>query len=396
MRTEMLNFTFWRTVWRRFSADRCFTEAQALTYTTLFSLVPLLALAFAIARLFIQAEDIVAVSEQFLTRFLNPAAIETVQETLLRLLAKAQQAPLGRASMLIFFVMILGLLMETEGVLNRIFRVKKGRSFPQKIAAYWMILTLGPIFLLLPPAGAFYLSHFAKKFVATLLLKVLYVLTVVLFFTGLYLYLPNRRIPLRAALFGGGVAGLMWLLTAYLYTFYTSKAVAYSKLYGSLSALPFFLLWLFLSWAVTLFGAEAAGVYEEKDWLGNGYRLPPAMLSVAVMLELVEAYTRGETPLSLVTLSQTLRVPPGEVERVIEEFEVRGLVLVTEEGVIPTRSPSAISLRELVVPFEGDLPETPPEPPNLKRAYFLFKHREAPLEITLEALRNGQVSFVPK
>ncbi len=382
----MLGLTFWKTVWRRFSGDRCLTEAQALTYTTLFSLVPLLALAFAIARLFIQAEDILSRSEEFLTRFLNPAAIETVQETLLNLLQKAQQAPLGKASMLIFLTMILGLIMQTENILNRIFRVKRGRSLPQKVTAYWMILTLGPVLLLLPPAGAFYLSHFTKKFLATLLLKLLYVLTVILFFAGLYFYLPNRRINLRAALFGGGVAGLLWLLTAYLYTFYTSKAVAYSKLYGSLSALPLFLLWLFLSWAVTLFGAEAASVYEEKEWLGNGYRLPPAVLAVAVMLELTEAYDRGVGPLPLSILSQNLRVPPGEVETVIEELEARGLVMVTEEGILPTRGPGSVSLKELVAPFGGSLPESPPEPPNLKKAYLLFKDWEEHLEKNLKDL----------
>ncbi len=382
----MLGLTFWKTVWRRFSGDRCLTEAQALTYTTLFSLVPLLALVFAIARFFIQAEDILSRSEELLTRFLNPAAIETVQETLFNLLQKAQQAPLGKASMLIFLIMILGLIMQTENVLNRIFRVRKGRNLLQKITAYWMILTLGPVLMLLPPAGAFYLSHFAKKFLATMLLKILYVLTVILFFAGLYFYLPNRRIKIRAALFGGGVAGLLWLLTAYLYTFYTSKAVAYSKLYGSLSALPLFLLWLFLSWTVTLFGAEAASVYEEKEWLGNGYRLPLPVLAVAVMLELTGAYDKGTGPLSLTALSRNLRVAPGEVETVIEELEARGLVVVTEEGILPARSPASVPLKELVIPFQGALPESPPESPNLKRAYFLFKDWEERLEKTLEDL----------
>ena len=219
-----------------------------------------------------------------------------------------------------------------------------------------------------------------------ILLKILYVLTVILFFAGLYFYLPNRRIKIRAALFGGGVAGLLWLLTAYLYTFYTSKAVAYSKLYGSLSALPLFLLWLFLSWTVTLFGAEAASVYEEKEWLGNGYRLPLPVLAVAVMLELTGAYDKGTGPLSLTALSRNLRVAPGEVETVIEELEARGLVVVTEEGILPARSPASVPLKELVIPFQGALPESPPESPNLKRAYFLFKDWEERLEKTLEDL----------
>ncbi|HFC98452.1 MAG TPA: YihY/virulence factor BrkB family protein [Thermosulfurimonas dismutans] len=382
----MLGIVFWKRVWHRYWEDHCSTEAQALTYTTIFSLVPLLTLAFAIARLFIQAEDVLDKSEELLSRFLNPAAIDTVQETLFRLLSKAQQAPLGKASMLIFLTMIVGLLMQTEGVLNRIFRVRKGRSILQKVTAYWMILTMGPILLLLPPAGAFYLSHYTQKFLATLLLKLIYVLTVIIFFAGLYFYLPHRRIQVRAALFGGGVAGILWLISGYLYTFYTSKAVTYSKLYGSLSALPLFLLWLFLSWAVTLFGAEAAAVYEEKDWLGNGYRVPLPLLAVAVMLELTQAVEDGSAPVALSDLSRHLQVSPREVETVLEELEVRGLVVVTEEGILPTRGRRAVRIGEVVSPFQGALPSSPPEPPSLKKAYFLFKDWETRLDRTLEEL----------
>jgi len=152
----MLNLLFWQTVGKRFWQNHGLTQAQALTYTTLFALIPLLALIFAIARLFVQAEDLITRAETLLSQFLNPAALETVQETLLGLLKKAREAPLGKASMLVFLSMILGLLMQTEEVLNRIFRVRKGRSIPQKITVYWMGITLGPALLLLPLIGSIY------------------------------------------------------------------------------------------------------------------------------------------------------------------------------------------------------------------------------------------------
>ncbi|RUM87280.1 MAG: hypothetical protein DSZ24_06490 [Thermodesulfatator sp.] len=374
---------FWKTVWQRFSEDRDFTEAQALTYTTLFSLIPLLALAFAVARLFIQAEELIERSQEFLSRFLNPAAIDTVQDTLFRLLNQAERAPLGKASMLIFLTMIVGLLMQTEGVLNRIFRVSRSRSIPQKITAYWMILTLGPVLMILPPAASFYLTHFTRKILVTWLLKILYVLTVCLFFSGLYFYLPNRRVRLSATLFGGAVAGFLWLTAAYLYAFYTTKAVAYSKLYGSLSALPFFLLWLFISWAITLFGAEAAAVYEERQWLGNGYRLPQEVVAVALALELAQAYEAGQAPLPIPKLVESLHLSPGEIEKVVEILEARGILVRTEEGLLLAVSPRRLFLRDIVAPLLGSLPESLPESPSLRRASELFREREKLLERTL-------------
>lgn len=385
----MLNLIYWKTVGKRFWQDHCLTQAQALTYATLFALIPLLALVFAIARLFIQAEDIMSRAETLLSQFLNPAALESVQETLFGLLKKAQEAPLGKASMLIFLFMILGLLMQTEGVLNQIFRVRKGRNIPQKITVYWMGITLGPVLLLLPLIGSIYLSHFAGRFsFLSWTLRGLHIFTVIFFFIGLYFYLPGRKVKLQAAFFGGLVAGLLWVLTAYLYTLYTAKAVAYSKLYGSLAAFPLFLLWLFLSWAVTLFGAEAAAVYEEKEWLANGYEVPKPLLALAIALELGRAYEKGEAPLEIFELSQKLNTSPALIEEVLEILEEKSLILRTEGGFLLARDMVTIKIKSIVSPFMGELPGEPPAEESLQKAYFSFKTLEKFLEKTLAELKS--------
>ncbi len=383
----MLNLIYWKTVGRRFWQDNCLTQAQALTYATLFALIPLLALAFAVARLFIQAEDIMQRAEALLSQFLNPAAIENVQQTLFALLEKAQKAPLGKASMLIFFLMVLGLLMQTEGVLNQIFRVRRGRSLPQKITVYWMALTLGPILLILPLAASLYLSHFAGRFgFFTWGLRSLHLFTVIFFFAGLYFYLPGRRVQLRAAFFGGVVAGLLWVISAYFYAIYTAKAVAYSKLYGSLAAFPLFLLWLFISWTVTLFGAEATAVYEEREWLANGGLYPRPLLALGVMLELHRAFETGEPPLDLHALAARLKASPADLEEILEILEDRELIRATEEGYLLSRSARLISLREILNPFIGELPESLPQAEALKKSYFWFKNWKKELDKPLNSL----------
>jgi len=279
--------------------------------------------------------------------------------------------------------------MQTEEVLNRIFRVRKGRSIPQKITVYWMGITLGPALLLLPLIGSIYLSHFAGQIsFLSWALRGLHIFTVVFFFTGLYYYLPGRKVQLQAAFFGGLVAGLLWVLTAYLYTLYTVKAVAYSKLYGSLAAFPLFLLWLFLSWAVTLFGAEAAAVYEERPWLAKNYEIPKPLLALAIALELGKAYEKGEAPLDLLELSQRLNASPALVEEILETLEEKSLILRTEEGFLLAKDMGVIKIKSLVYPFMGKMPKEPPKEESLRKAYFGFKIWEEFLEKSLAELKN--------
>ncbi len=371
---KMLGLPYWKTVFKRFWQDQCLTHAQALTYATLFALIPLLALVFAVARLFVQAEDLMERAEALLSKFLNPAAFDVVQKTLFGLLEKAQKAPLGRASMLIFLLMVVGLLMQTEGVMNRIFRVRKGRSIPQKLTVYWMALTLGPLLLVLPLAFSLYLSHFTDRLsLLSIGLRWTHLVTVIFFFTGLYFYLPGRRVKLQAAAFGGTIAGLLWSLSAYLYATYTAKAVAYSKLYGSLAAFPLFLLWLFISWTVTLFGAEVTAVFEERRWIKRSYIFPKLLVAVAMVKRLRRAFKNSEGPLNLHTLSEELRLSPGEIEEVLEVLKEKGIVAEAEEGFVLAKELGGSTSRELLEAFVGPLPETLPEEEELRQALEYLK-----------------------
>jgi DNA-binding IscR family transcriptional regulator len=107
------------------------------------------------------------------------------------------------------------------------------------------------------------------------------------------------------------------------------------------------------------------------------------VVAVGLVLELARAQEEGEGPLALPELSRRLRSSPGEVEGVVEALEARGILARTEEGLLLAASPRRIPLREIVSPVAGALPEAPPEPEALRRAYSLFKEREKFLEKTL-------------
>ena len=401
--------SFWvlfKEIFRRFWDDRCLLYAQALTYNTVFAIVPLLAFGLSMVRFFLGKEEIVSRTILALSRVLNPGALSKAQEVLLNLISQAEKAPLGTASMIIFITMVLGLLMQFEEVLNLVFRVKNTRSYLQRATIYWMGLTLGPLLVALPLGMTFYLTRLGLKGMGlvSFLSKFWTIPSIVLLFSAVFLYLPARRIRLSAAVAGAFAAGVLWMIAASAYAFYTSKAVTYSKLYGSLSTIPLFLLWLWVNWSIVLLGAEIAGVLDQKRAILAHHRAEKGLswffLGLGALLEIYLAHFRGEDSPALVSLAEDLQASPFELERILEKLEKAHLLKRFEGLYYPARSADTLVLSEVQKALEGDLPQEPPLDPSLKVSYRFLKEREkfwqdATLkDLLLEVLEeeNGQVS----
>ncbi len=392
-----------REVLRRFWRDRCLTNAQALTYNTVFALVPLLAFALSMVRFFVGTEDIIARLNEALSQFLNPGALSRAQEVVLDLINKAQKAPLGAASMIIFITMVLGLLMQFEDVLNQIFRIESRRTFLQRLTVYWMGLTLGPLLVALPLGITIYLTHMGLKgtgFVS-LLLKFWTIPSVILLFTIIFLYLPAQRIKLFPALAGASTAGVFWSIVASFYALYTSKAVAYSKLYGSLSTIPLFLLWLWVNWSLVLLGAEVAGVLHQRREILAHYRanrrLSWLLFGLGALIEIYEAHFQGRSGPLVAELAEKTGASPFDLLKVLRRLEEAHLVRCFEERYYPTKAAENLVLLEVQRALEGELPENPPELPSLKVPYRFLKEREefwkgkTVKEMLEEALREEEL-----
>ncbi len=371
-----------REVFWRFWRDRCLTNAQALTYNTVFALVPLLAFAFSMVRFFVGTEDIIARLNQALSQFLNPGALSRAQEVVLDLISKAQKAPLGAASMIIFITMVLGLLMQFEGVLNQVFRIESQRSFLQRLTVYWMGLTLGPLLVALPLGITIYLTHMGLKGIGfvSLLLKFWTVPSIILLFTIIFLYLPARKIRLLPAIAGASTAGVLWTIVASLYALYTSKAVAYSKLYGSLSTIPLFLLWLWVNWSLVLLGAEVAGVLNQRREILAHYRanrrLSWLLFGLGALIEIYEAHFQGQKGPTLAELAEKTGASPFDLLRVLKRMEKNEIIRCFEERYYPTKAAENLVLLEVQRALEGELPEQTPELPSLRVPYQFLKERE--------------------
>ncbi len=399
----MVNKILIKEIFRRFWQDRCLIYAQALTYDTVFALVPLLAFILSVVRFFIGTEDIIAEINEALSKFLNPGALSKVQSTIITLIHHAQTAPLGAASMMVFMAMALGLLMQLEDVLNKIFRVKTQRSFLQKITVYWLGLTLGPILVALPLGATVYLTHLGFKGVTLFssFARFWTFFSIAFLFFGVFIYLPAKKIHFMPALIGAIFGGILWFFVATIYTIYTSKAVAYSKLYGSLSAIPFFLLWLFMNWGVMLFGAEIAGVFEQKDLVLAHYRYmknqASILIGLGILIEVYQKHREGLPAPNEAELVQNLECSPFELERIIQQLKEASLIFEFEDQFFPSKDPSRILIAEIQEALMGKLPHEPPRQPSLKVAYdFLRTDCRVYTELTLKDLleRLNTVEFI--
>ena len=368
-------------------------SAQALTYNTVFALIPLLAFALSVVRFFVGTEEILARIGEALSRFLNPGALSKAQQTIFDLVNEAQRGPLGAASMIIFLTMVVGLLMQFEEVLNEIFRLKKGRAFLQKITVYWMGLTLGPLLIALPLGVTIYLAHLGLKGlgVVPFLLKFWTIPTIILLFAGIYIYLPATKVKLIPALIGATVSAILWIMVASLYAIYTSKAVAYSKLYGSLSAIPFFLLWLWVNWMVVLLGAEITAVLQEKEKIIAHYlasnNISYLLLALGSLIIIYHHYRKGIEGPDITTLAKRLKASPYYLEEIIEKLSKRGIIKEYNNTLILAKDAETLPLTEIQQAIEGELPPEKPENKLLKKVYqTLLKREELWQNLTLKNL----------
>ena len=344
-------------------------RASAMTYTTLLTLGPVLVLALSVFRAFGALEGLRQQVEDFLISYLAPGSQGQVQTWLRSFFAAADRGAFRGVSIMVLVGAVLGLLGSLEQAFNDIWGVHRGRSIFQRFSIYTTLVVFSPILIGLSVSATAGLETLAlQKWLAsfstlfeTLLAIALQLTPVVLTgiaFTLLYTILPNVRVSLRASLPAGLVAGALWEVLKLGYGAYMRTAVHYGTLYGALAAVPFFLIWVYVSWLVVLFGAQLAfardaaqdfrlEVGAAKAGLEERFR---AGLHVA--LEAVRCYRDELDPPELTSLSRRLRLPLRLVRTVAETLVDGGVLHQVASGrreliLVPARNPEKISVYDV-------------------------------------------------
>lgn len=278
-----LDFHRWRrfvhALLREYRAAGCDDRAASLTYTTLFAVVPVMTVAFAVLRLMPQLAGISERIEGIIFENFMPAAGAQVQQYLAGFAAQATKLTVvGGIFLLATAVM---LLMTVERAFNRIWRVDRHRRLWSSLLVYGALLTLGPLLLGSGMIISSYLFsiHVVSETVGriggwTNFLIVLPFFFSAVFFSLAYILVPNCPVPVREGIIGGVVASLLLEAARHVFTFIVSGFSSWELMYGAFAAVPLFLLWIHISWAITLFGVVLVHVLTHGDDDDDGAPVP--------------------------------------------------------------------------------------------------------------------------
>lgn len=287
---------------QRFFQQRCNETAASLSYTSLLSLVPMVAVIFAAFSSFPMFQDVFEQLQSFVFKNLVPSSSDVIEQYLNLFIEKASKLTL--IGMVSLFVIALMLMWQVDKSLNNIWEVKQNKSFSRTFLTYWAVLTLGPILMGLSLMLTSYITSLPiiNSAADTVGLKSEFLLLVpvamtMAAFTLVYLIVPNKKVPFLHAIVGGLTATILFELSKKGFAYYISNNKTYSNLYGALATIPIFLVWIYISWLVTLLGAMTTRAMSLFDFSYPGQcRNKSLLLSAFHILRLLsKASQTGHT-----------------------------------------------------------------------------------------------------
>lgn len=353
---------FLRFVWQWFEDAHCIQFAASLTYTTLLALVPIITIALTLFSAFPVFADLMIQLKIFILSNFVPASAGKI------IAVYMQQFSEKAANLTLLGILLLGvtafiLMLTIYHAFNVIWRVRRSRTLLHRFFIYWMALTLGPLLIGASLSLTSYLIGHSLGLVkgvpliSVVILKMVPTALTIAAFSLLYLVVPNRTVLPRHALIGGVVAGLVFELMKKGFALYITHFPTYALVYGAFASIPIFLLWIYLSWLVVLFGAVITAaipywnvaIRPDEETEGQGF-----FAALAILMALDEARQSGE-PLSLQRLQHESGLGPERAEDILDRLNnLRWIGKIARGGWMLTRNADAIRLADIYREFVFD------------------------------------------
>lgn len=323
-------------VGKGFIDDRCLLRASALTYITLFGLVPLLAVAFSISQ-----------ALKFDDKYLKPLIMDkltggmgVIASKILEYIENINAANLGLMGIAILFLSVIGVLGNIEKSFNDIWGVKKARTFFRRFSDYLSVLVVGPVLVAaaLGATASLQSRVLSTKlaFISRPFLQMSPFILLWIALTFIYFFMPNTKVRLVSALAGGIIAGTFWQLAQWLYVHFQVRMTAYQAIYGTFASAPIFLFWIYLSWIIVLFGAELSFAHQnvktytmERKAISVSYSFKEA-LALRIALAIGENFYWSKEPWSAQRLAEAWNVPVRLIREIL--FQLIQSQIITEVG----------------------------------------------------------------
>jgi len=311
-----------------FNEDNCLLKATALTFYTLFSIVPIIALVFAFAKAFGDQEELEGKILNNYNEYRD--VLEHALASANKLLDTTKGGLIAGVGIILLLWSVMNLLINIENSFNEIWEIKKGRTWYRKITDYLTLMIVAPIFLLISGSITVLIQTHVVDFIFTgaapVILKLVAMLMLALVFTVLYLVLPNTKVSFKSAFFGALLATVLFEVLQWAYLAFQIGASKYNAIYGSFAALPLFLLWVQYSWYIVLFGAELSFAHQNVDH----YELENEIKSISVRYKRVIAlllcrmvvrnFDEGKKAMTAVQLAHALDLPVRLSRTLINEM----------------------------------------------------------------------------
>lgn len=346
---------FGRLLWQRFLADKCFEAAGALSYTSVFALVPLTTVVFGIIAAFPKFREWSDALTDFLFANFVPAAGNVVQGYLRGFAENASQ--LTTAGVIALLITALMMMSSVEETFNRIWRAPPRRQRVGRFMMYWTALSLGPLLiaaslglsanlLALPAIGDAARSLRVTERLFSLLPMVVTWTAVTL----AYLIVPNAKVRFRHAAIGALFATLLFETTKYAFTAYLARA-NFATVFGPLATIPVFLSWIYLSWSVVLLGASLAASLSAFRFRAGLVHVSAGLefaLLLRVLRRIALASRTGHASKREVLRLAEAEASDEQLDRALAELTAARLIQRTESsGYVLLRDPAQVDLAEL-------------------------------------------------
>ena len=338
-------------------------RAMGLVYTTLLSLVPLAAFAFAVLKGLGVHRDL----EPLIYEFLRPIGARATELTaqFMNFVDNVRGDVLGSVGLAFLLYTVISTIQKLEEAFNFAWHVERPRSVMRRVSEYLSLMVVGPVFIVVVFSlfGALG-SNAAMRWLTEhepfgTILHALGVIGPFLFVTGvftfLYDFVPNTRVRLKPAFVGGLVAGLLWAGSGALFARIVAASAQMVAIYAGFAIFLAALIWIYLSWLILLIGAQLSFYVQNPRYLrvGQGHvRLTSALrerLAFTVMLLIARKFVAGEPPWQLRALSEDLQIPGSALATVTRSLEHAGLLSLTEdEELIPARDLEGIQLTDIL------------------------------------------------
>ncbi|HXV48883.1 MAG TPA: YihY/virulence factor BrkB family protein [Candidatus Binatia bacterium] len=346
----------------RYRDDVLNLQAMSLTYSTLLSLVPLLAVMFSVLKAF----GVQNVLEPLLAQMLQPlgADASVLTNNIIGFVDNLRVGILGAAGLALLFYTVVTLVAKIEDALNRIWRLPRSRTWSQRITAYLSVVLVGPVMVftaltLIASAQSYWLIERLVQigFVNYIFTLATNIMPFVLFcatFTFLYKLIPYTRVRFGSALTGGAAAGILWQLVGTVFAAFVVNSARYAAIYSSFAIMIIFLIWVYIGWLIFLVGAEVAYFHQHpaaffREALpgGQGHRFQE-WLALSALVEITRRHLSQARPWQPTELASYLGV--SSLDNLLDEFVRAGILLrsAEPEGIALAQPPEAVPVKDIL------------------------------------------------